>query len=123
MITEFFTKWCEAFPIKSIDAATIAGIIKDEIFTRHSAPRTLLTDRERNFMSFLMKEVCHFLNIRKLNTTAYHPQTDGLVERFNGTLIEYISMFCNSHQTDWDIFIPSILFAYRVSPSLPQAIV
>ena len=116
VITEFLTKWCEAFPINSIDAATIARIIVDEIFTRHGAPRTLLTDRGSNFLSSLMKEVCHLLNIKKLNTTAYHPQTDGLVERFNGTLIESISMFCNSHQTDWDIFIPSILFAYRVSP-------
>ena len=116
VITEFLTKWYEAFPIKSIDAATIARIIVDEIFTRHGALRTLLTDRGSNFLSSLMKEVCHLLNIKKLNTTAYHPQTDGLVERFNGTLIESISMFCNSHQTDWDIFIPSILFAYRVSP-------
>ena len=75
-----------------------------------------MSDRGSNFLSALVKEVCRLLNTRKLNTTAYHPQTDGLVERFNNTLAESISMFVNSEQTDWDLFLPSILFAYRVSP-------
>jgi len=56
------------------------------------------------------------MNTKKLNTSAYHPQTDGLVKWFNNTLAESISMFVNAEQTDWDLFIPSILFAYRVSP-------
>ena len=88
----------------------------DEIFTRHGAPHTLLTDRGSNFLSSLVKEVCRLMNTKKLNTTAYHPQTDGLVERFNSTFAESLSMFVNSQQTDWDFYIPSVLFAYRVSP-------
>ena len=56
------------------------------------------------------------MNTCKLNTTAYHPQTDGLVERFNGTLAEGLSMYVSSHQKDWDRHIPMIHFAYRVSP-------
>ena len=100
----------------SIEAPVIARIFVDEIFTRHGALRTFLSDRGSNFLSTLVKEVCRLLNTRKLNTTAYHPQTDGLVERFNNTLAESISMFVNSEQTDWDLFLPSILFAYRVSP-------
>ena len=98
----------------SIEAPVIARMFVDEIFTRHGAPRTFLSDRGSNFLSALVKEVCRLMNTRKLNTTAYHPQTDGLVERFNNTLTE--SMFVNSEQTDWDLFLPSIVFAYRVSP-------
>lgn len=103
MFTEYLTKWVEAFPIPSIEA-------------RHGAPRTLLSDRGSNFLSSLVTEVCLLLNTRKLNTSAYHPACDGLVEGFNNTLAEAISMFVNSEQTDWDVFVPSILFAHRVSP-------
>ena len=114
--SDYLTHWAECFAVPSIEAPVIARIFVDEIFTRHGAPRTFLSDRGSNFLSALVKEVCRLLNTRKLNTTAYHPQTDGLVERFNNTLAESISMFVNSEQTDWDLFLPSILFAYRVSP-------
>ena len=116
IFTEYLTKWVEGFPLPSIEAARIARIFVEEIFTRHGAPRTLLSDRGSNFLSSLVKEVCRLLNTTKLNTTAYHPACDGQVERFNNTLAEAISMFVNSEQTDWDLYIPSILFAYRVSP-------
>ena len=50
-----------------------------------------------------------------MNTTAYHPQTNGLTERFNATLCQMLSSYCNESQTDWDVFLPIVLFAYRVS--------
>ena len=63
-------------------------------------------------------ETCRFLYITKLNTTEYHPQPDGLIERFNGTLTQSLSMYVSKdRQKDWDRHIPTILFAYRVSPS------
>lgn len=110
------TRWCEAFPVPSIDAPTIARLLVDEILCRHSAPRTLLSDRGSNFLSTLIKEVCQLMNTKKINTSSYHPATDGMVERMNNTIAESISMFVSSNQKDWDFFIPSILFAYRVSP-------
>lgn len=69
-------------------------------------------------MSSLVTEVCRLLNTKKVNTTAYHPQTDGLVERFNNTLVEAISAYVSTNQDDWDLYIPAILFVYRVSPSV-----
>ena len=116
VFSEYLTKWVEAFPVSSIEAPVIARLLVDEIFARHGAPRTLLSDRGSNFLSSLVAEVCRLLNTKKVNTTAYHPQTDGLVERFNNTLAEAISSFVCSNQQDWDIYIPAILFAYRTSP-------
>ena len=49
-------------------------------------PECLLSDRGTNLLSHLMRDVCSQLDITKLNTTAYHPQCDGLMERFNRTL-------------------------------------
>jgi len=49
-------------------------------------PEALLSDRGTDLLSFLMKDICSLLGIKKLNTTAYHPQCNGLTERFNRTL-------------------------------------
>ena len=48
----------------------------------------LLSDRGTNFLSAVVREVSHLMNTKRLHTTSYHPQTDGLVECFNGTLAE-----------------------------------
>ena len=115
VFTEYLTKWCEAFPVATIDAPTIARLLVDEIVCRHGAPRTLLSDRGKNFMSNLIKEVCQILNIKKIQTSSYHPCTNGLTEKMNEYLAHALSMYSNSKQTNWDLFIPSILFGYRTS--------
>ena len=56
------------------------------------------------------------MGIHKVNTTAYHPQTDGLVERFNRTLIDMIAKSTDSEGRDWDVRLPFLLFAYRATP-------
>ena len=56
-------------------------------------------------------------SIKKLTTTAYHPQTDGLVERLNSTVCQTLSMYVSKNQKDWDVFIPAALIAFRTSPS------
>ena len=74
----------------------------------------LLSDRGAAFLSNLMQEVCEILGVKKNNTTAYHPQTDGLVERFNRTLcclnglIEMHSKKCYQMRTnsDYRLFRP-----------------
>ena len=75
-------RWCEASPVPRIEAFVIARLLVDEIIARHGAPRALLSDRETNFLSKLVAEVCKIFQIQKVNTSA-HPQKDGHVERFN----------------------------------------
>ena len=62
-----------------------------------------------------MMEVCRVLGVKKVNTTAYHPQTDSLVERFNCTLINMLAKRVEHHEQDWDHHLPFTLFAYRAS--------
>lgn len=57
------------------------------------------------------------MNTHKTFTTSYHPQTDGLCERFNGTPVQCISMYCDSSQRNWDEHLNAILFAYKTAPS------
>jgi len=69
-------------------------------------------------MSTLLKQVYHLLGIRSLRTTPYHPQTDGLTECFNQTLKQMLRKFVNNSGTDWDQWLPYLLFAYK---DVPQA--
>jgi transposase InsO family protein len=68
-----------------------------------------------NFLSELVLEICIQLRIKKLNTSGYHSQTNGLVEKFNSTLIGMVSKVVESSGRDWDRHLPFLLFAYRVS--------
>ena len=73
------------------------------------------SDQGRNFESALMKEVCGILGIKKTKTTAFRPQSDGFIERFNRTLQQMISLYVNEPQTDWDQVLPLVVGAYRAT--------
>ena len=65
-----------------------------------------------NFLSNLLCEVYSLMGMHKLNTTAYHPQTDELVERFNRTLTDMLAKTVKANGRDWDQHLPFVLFAY-----------
>ena len=115
VFVNYLTKWPEVFPIPDQTAATIARIFVKEIISRHGVPAELLSDRGRSFLSDLMQEVYQLMGVHKLNTTAYHPQTDGLVERFNRTLTDMLAKSVERNGHDWDQHLPFVLFAYRAS--------
>ena len=108
--SDYYWRWPETFAVPSIDAATIARLLVDEL-RRDGALRTLLSHRGSNVLSKLVSGVCRIMNTRILNTSTYHPQSDGLVERFNGTLAQSLSMYVSSDQKDWDQHISQVLYA------------
>ena len=97
--------------------ATIARVLVEEIIPRHGIPAEILSDRGQAFLSELMKEVEMLLGFHKTNTTAYHPQTDSFVERFNRTLTLMLAKTVQRGGRNWDQHIPYdiVLFAYRAS--------
>ena len=115
VFVDYLTKWVEAFPTADQKAETIAKLLVEQVICRHGAPERLLSDRGANFLSDLIAEVCRLLKIQKINTSGYHPQTDGLVERFHQTLIQMLSLYVEKHGRDWDQYLPFLLYAYRVS--------
>ena len=115
IISDYFTRWTEAYPISNQEAVTIAETLVKEYICRYGVPQYLHTDQGRNFESKLMKEVCELLGIKKTRTSPYHPQSDGMVERFNRTLEAMLSKYVSDNQRDWDVHLPLVMMAYRSS--------
>ena len=116
LVCYYATRYPEAIPMKAVDAEHVA----EELVTMFSGvgvPSEILTDQGTNFMSKQLSELYRLLHVQRIRTSPYHPQTDGLVERFNGTLKSML------HKTavkgkDWDKLLPYLLSAYR---EVPQA--
>ena len=88
---DYLTKWPEVFATPDQSAFTIAKLLVENVVCQHGVPAQLLSDRGAAFLSQLMKEVCEVLGVKKVNTTACHPQTDGLVKWFNRTLTSMLA--------------------------------
>ncbi|XP_063962000.1 uncharacterized protein LOC135155757 [Lytechinus pictus] len=96
------------------EAATVAQIFVEEFVCRYGVSLELHTDQGRNFEAALFQSVCEILGCSKTRTTAFHPQNNGMVERFNRTLDLLAKAFAD-HQKDWDECLPLVMMAYRSS--------
>lgn len=117
LVVDSFSKWPEAFPLKTQDSKEIAKVLFREIFARYGAPRTLITDRGQNFMSKLVTAVCELFQVTRHYTSSYHPQTNAACERMNSTIAQCIRTYINEDQDNWKELLPGILMALRMSPS------
>ena len=94
LMVDSFTKWVEAFPMKSQEASEVAKIIFRAIIARFGCPRILVSDRSRKFMSTLVLSLCEVFDITRHHASSYHHQTHGLVESANSTLIKSFRAYC-----------------------------
>ena len=113
---DFLTKWPMVFPVPDQKAIRIAHLRADEVIPNIGVSEALLSDRGTNLLSHLMMDLCKLLGIKKLNTTAYHPQCDGMVERFNWTLKTTLRKHAATFGNQWDQYLPGLLWAYRNTP-------
>ena len=115
VISDYFTKWTEAYPLRNQKAQTVAKKLVEEFICRFGAPYSVLSDQGREFESHLFKEVNALLGSKKQRTTPYHPQCDGQVEKFNDTLLKMLSKHVDEDQKNWHVEIPYLMMAYRSS--------
>ena len=88
------------------------------IVSRLGIPNEILTDQGSNFMSSPMTAIYHLPGVKSISTSPYHPQTDGLVKRFSGTLEAMLRKVAIEDGKDWEKLVPYLLSAYR---EVPQA--
>lgn len=80
VVTDYFTKWTESYPILNQEASTVAEKLVGEFICRFGVPREIHSDPGTNCESKVMSEVCKLLDIEKMRTTPQQPQSDGQVE-------------------------------------------
>lgn len=88
----------------------------DKLIPVFGVPEAILSDRGANFLSHLMMDICELLGIHKLNTSVYHPQCNGMVERFNRTLKGMLGAHAARFGSQWDLMLSGVLFAYQNTP-------
>ncbi|GBM44907.1 Retrovirus-related Pol polyprotein from transposon 412 [Araneus ventricosus] len=115
VLMDYFTKWLEAIPIPDQEASTVAEELVRAWISRYGVPMILHSDQGTNFNSTFFTELCKLLGILKTRTTALHPESDGMVERFNRTILNNLSLFVSKNQTDWDTNLPLLFLTYRRS--------
>ncbi|GFX58632.1 transposon Ty3-I Gag-Pol polyprotein [Trichonephila clavipes] len=115
VFTDYSTRYAitKASPTAEVDE--IAKFLLEEIVLRHGAPRIIITDRGAVFRSRLVSSLVDLCNIDHRFTTAYHPQTNGLMVRFNKTLADMLSMYVDAEQKNWDEILPFVTFAYNTT--------
>ncbi|KMQ82132.1 integrase core domain protein, partial [Lasius niger] len=114
VISDYFTRYAEAYAVPNIQSTTVATVLVDYI-SRHGLMDVLYSDRGTNFLSEAMGEVYKLLGIKKCQTVSYNPQGNGVVERVNKTLIEALSHLVRETQEDWCTHVPLALLAYRTA--------
>ncbi|RUA04547.1 MAG: hypothetical protein DSY43_06070 [Gammaproteobacteria bacterium] len=115
-IVDYATRYPEAIPLRTTNSKTIADVLV-QYFCRVGIPKELVSDQGSNFIGKLMTQLYEQLGIAKIKTSVYHPQANGLVERFNGTLKAMLKKFAGEHVQTWDKYLPYLLFAYREVPT------
>jgi hypothetical protein len=114
-VVDYATRYPIAYPLKVITAEAVAECLLD-LFTDKGIPDEIVSDQGTQFMSSLIQQLCQTLGIKSIRSSVYHPATNGLVERFNGTMKSMLRKFVYDNPKHWDKYLKFLMFAYREVP-------
>ena len=108
-----FTRWAQAFPLMNMTAESVAEAFVEGWVALFGVPESLHSDQGSQFTSKVFHEMCKMLNISKTQTTPYHPQGNGMVERVNRTIINLLRANVHDNESNWDKVLPLVMLSYR----------
>ena len=111
VVSDHFTKFAQAFPVRNTSAVTLAKKLMDEYISRFGCFEGLHSDQG----AIVDGAVFDLIDAAKTRTTPYHPQEDGQVERLNKSLVKILSKLISDHRRDWADFVPKAVLAYNTS--------
>ena len=109
VVQDYCMKWVEVYPLPNQGAVTVAEVLVQQFVSSFGVLMVLHSDQGCNFESAVFTEM---YGLEKTQTTPLHPQSDGMVERFNHTIVAQLLKIDNNHQNDWDEYVPLLLMAY-----------
>ena len=114
-IVDRFTRWPTAIPIRDINAETVIDALALNWIAAFGVPETITTDRGSQFTSAIWTQLLKTWGIKHCTTTAYHPQSNGLVERLHRRLKESLMALCQDERDQWYWRLPMTLLALRTT--------
>lgn len=115
VVVDYATRYLEAMPLRNIWMEAVARKLA-LIFSQVGFPKQVLTDQSTSFRGDTMKAKWRYVVVQPLHTSVYHPQTNQLVECFNGPLEKMLRKFLSKNGKDWPQWLPFLLFAVTEAP-------
>jgi hypothetical protein len=115
VIIDVFTRYAITVPCNKPNANLTASALLNVVYCTHGAPRIVLTDQGSPFVAAFLKPLWASLQIDKRQSTTYHPQSNGMVERANGTLKTMLRCACEQHPSTWASKLQMMTFAYNTA--------
>ncbi|XP_063888604.1 uncharacterized protein LOC135115599 [Scylla paramamosain] len=115
-IIDVFSKFALAIPTKNQKATTVGKILVEEIFNRFGCPEQIHSDQGKNFEGQLVQELCKRYQVNKSPTSPYHPQGNGVCERFNRTMHGMLATLCKEQREQWPRYLSSLTAIYNSTP-------
>ena len=112
-ITDYFTRWIVAVAVPDCSAQTTAEALFNEFICKYGVPTVILTDQGTHFLNQLMEAMSKLVGYKHTYSTTYHPQSNGMIERFNATFIPQIAKLQDRENNNWDDYLSPVVFAYN----------
>ena len=115
VMVDCFSRWTEACPLPDKTALAVTDAFFHHIVCHFGMPMVTHSDQGRSLRTKSCRRCVLCVVHTKIRTTPYHPESDGLVERFNRTLLMMLAMFAGENQDNWADLLPAVMMAYRSS--------
>ena len=106
---DYVSKWVEAKATRIDDSKVVTNFIKSKIFSRFGIPRALISDQGTHFCNRIVETLLRKYNVTHKVSTAYHPQTSGLVEVSNREIKSILEKMVNASRKDWSLCLDDAL--------------
>ena len=112
VVIDHFTRYTQPYVTRSQSAQTTAKVLWDKFIVHYGLPRKILSDQGWNYEHQLVADLCMLIGMWKIQTSPYHPHTNGQCERFNSTLIKLLGTLPPEKKSEWKNHIGMLVHAY-----------
>jgi transposase InsO family protein len=112
---DHLTGWAEAIPIASKTAESVQEAFLSNIVARYGIPQIIISDNGGELTGTAFEKWLREFGVEHRLTSPYHPQTNGVCERFNGTIQKLLLKLTGGNPRKWSHYLPEALYAYRIT--------
>ena len=112
---DYFTKWVEAIPLKTVTSKNMVDFVKEHIVYHFRIPQTITTDQGTMFTSEEFRDFTASMGIKLLNSSPYYAQANGWAEASNQIMIKLIKKKIEEQPKKWHSMLNDALWAYRMA--------